>query len=480
MTSSGERSQSEILGERFRRVPWRRMMREAVRERLGHGPMVLPGRLEGAVFGQLAGSLPWSSRPCAARRSSMLDMLEVLLADRPDPGADASVVAPVGLSGLCAEPPVTVLPIPLVLRHRDDGVLIDQVRRAADAGSVDGERLLASALHALLLRELMTGDRHPSSILRQAAGRLRSVLAVSGLPGSGQLAQPAVAVAALDAFVHRARDGSPDVVVDGFWSGWDAFAHSRSYEEAVTRARSATEAGRSAVGPAVAGGLAGMRWGRAAIPVAWRRAMPDGPRARVLVDRRIETDLASWDGEPWRTSSSSPLQVDALDLTGLDGCAGSVGITSLPGRRYVGYHTGAHWRDLDADAARMRELGVAVLLLLVEDAELVRCRAIGIGEALDAQRVELVRFPIHDPLLPRAGPAFHSTIATLLRRVWRGDSVAIACRGGLDRAGMSGACLLREAGLPPDVAIERVQRARRGALTLPDQQAYVRAWPPGR
>jgi protein-tyrosine phosphatase len=45
---------------------------------------------------------------------------------------------------------------------------------------------------------------------------------------------------------------------------------------------------------------------------------------------------------------------------------------------------------------------------------------------------------------------------------------------------MTAACLLREAGLDASTAIERVQRARPGALALPDQQAYVRGWPPGR
>ena len=45
---------------------------------------------------------------------------------------------------------------------------------------------------------------------------------------------------------------------------------------------------------------------------------------------------------------------------------------------------------------------------------------------------------------------------------------------------MAAACLLCEAGLGADDAIDRVQRARPRALTLPDQQAYVREWPPER
>jgi hypothetical protein len=215
------------------------------------------------------------------------------------------------------------------------------------------------------------------------------------------------------------------------------------------------------------------------VPAVLRRRLAQGPAVRGLADRLIETDAPGWDGRPWRTSTSSPLRIDRLDLSGLDGCAaGAAGITFLPGRRYVGYHTGAQWRDLDADAARLRELGTDTLLLLVEDRELVRCRVTGIGEALAAHGVELVRFPIRDPLLPRDGDAFRRTIAALLGRVRTGGSVAIACRGGLDRAGLTAGCLLREAGLGAAEAIDRVQAARRGALTLPDQQAYVRAWPP--
>jgi hypothetical protein len=230
---------------------------------------------------------------------------------------------------------------------------------------------------------------------------------------------------------------------------------------------------------AVAGGLAGAHWGSGGVPPEWRRRLRDPPGVRTLVDHLVETDAPGWDGEPWRTSTSDPLRVDPVDLAGVVELGrGEVGITALPGKRYVGYHTGAHWRDLDADAARLRRLGFGVLLLLVEDRELVRCRATGIGEALAAAGVELVRFPIRDPLLPRDGTAFRATVASLLARAREGGSVAIACRGGFDRAGMATACLLREAGLGPVDAIDRVQRARAGALTLPDQQAYVRDWPP--
>jgi protein-tyrosine phosphatase len=101
-----------------------------------------------------------------------------------------------------------------------------------------------------------------------------------------------------------------------------------------------------------------------------------------------------------------------------------------------------------------------------------------IGDVLPAHGVELVRFPIPDPLLPRDGAAFRATIAALLGRAENGTRIAIACRGGLDRSGLAAGCLLREAGLQAEEAIGRVHAARPGSLTLPDQQAYVRRWPP--
>jgi hypothetical protein len=431
MTRQEEPSQADVLRARFSRVPWRTVLAASIRERRGSGPTVLPDRLEGAVLGCLAAGGP-SGGP------RLLDVLEALL--------DGAPVVP------RAEATADLLPLPLVLRGTDDGALIASV-----AGSGPGagtNHLIPGALFALVARRLLAGERRRGAALDRAARALRA---------TGEAATPS----GTDGLLPR----------DGFHGGWAAFAGSAGYKEAVERARDAAPD----PGPAaVAGALAGLYWGSEAVPPGWRRTLPDQRRVRVLVDRLVETDAPGWDGRPWRTSTSSPLRVDALDLSGLGIDGGSAGITFLPGRRYVGYHTGAHWRDLDADAERLRDLGVGTLLLLVEDAELVRCRVAGIGEAMAAHGVELVRFPIPDPLLPRDAAAFRRTVDGLLDRIRAGASIAIACRGGLDRAGMTSACLLREAGLDAGAAIERVQRARRGALTLPDQQAFVRAWPPRR
>jgi hypothetical protein len=172
--------------------------------------------------------------------------------------------------------------------------------------------------------------------------------------------------------------------------------------------------------------------------------------------------------------------VDELDLDGTDlgPDAGRIGITLLPGKRYVGTWTGWHWRDLDADAEGLHELGFDVLFLLVEDSELEDCRVTDIGEVLLEHGVGLVRFPIIDPTLPSDPLAYRAVVMELLDRIRGGTSVAIACRAGLDRSGMTAACFLREAGIEAEESIDRVHRARQHTLTVPMQQDFVRAWPP--
>ena len=91
---------------------------------------------------------------------------------------------------------------------------------------------------------------------------------------------------------------------------------------------------------------------------------------------------------------------------------------------------------------------------------------------------ELIRYPIRDPRTPTDPAGYRLAVQDLLERIRRGQTVAIACRGGLDRSGMTAACLLVEAGLDAEAAMDRVQAAREGSITIEEQRAFVRAWPP--
>jgi hypothetical protein len=124
-------------------------------------------------------------------------------------------------------------------------------------------------------------------------------------------------------------------VVDSFWSAWDAFASASDYRETVVKATYGNDTDTTA---AIAGGLAGIYWGVDHIPIDWLRGLRDRHIPRELVDRLVETDTSVANGATWRTSRHDPLRVDELDLVGTsaDGAGGRIGITFLPGKRYVG------------------------------------------------------------------------------------------------------------------------------------------------
>ena len=349
---------------------------------------------------------------------------------------------------------------PLVGRPVDDATLVAHAHAASRTTHGHARCQAACALYALIVRRLLHGDE-PAAALRTARRTLRRLYAADPAC-SAHLA----GLDELEAWTGRSGRG---YVLDAFWSAWDAFAEARGYDDAIERAiRHGNDTDTTA---AIAGGLAGVRWGWRRIPTPWRRRMRGREVATPLVDRLVETTGT-------RTSTMSPLRVDAIALDEVDGVdAGRLGITFLPGKKRDGY-TGPHWRDVELDAATLRDHGVDTLLLLVEDIELEWCMVPELAEALARAGVDLVRFPIRDPRIPTRSQemGFRVAIRDMVTRIRAGKSVAIACRGGIDRSGMAAACVLVEAGVPTETAIERVHAGRRGSLTKREQLAYVRSW----
>jgi ADP-ribosyl-[dinitrogen reductase] hydrolase len=372
------------------------------------------------------------------------------------PAAEAGAADALGNGSL-----MRILPLALVLR---DGPAAGLVRLAGIASGVthgSAEARIACALYSVLVRRLLEGEEDRLAALEHAISSVREA------PPEGTSSDD------LDAFLAWTGRAGRGRVVDSFWSAWEAFAGADGYRDAVVSAvRYGNDTDTTA---AIAGGLAGVRWGIDGIPREWLTGLRDRGMVQALVDRLVETD-------GWRTSTSSPLRLDPLDLSGLDGLdrsGGQVRLTFLPGRQRHGA-LGKHWRDLDIDAARIRrEYGAKVLVLFVEDHELDWCRAWRIAEVLESHGIELIRHPISDPVGFSADPeGYRALVRAMLDRVRAGETVAIACRGGVDRTGTMAGCMLREAGAGPDEAIERVHRARRRTLTRPDQQRFVRDWRP--
>jgi protein-tyrosine phosphatase len=357
-----------------------------------------------------------------------------------------------------------ILPVALAGRGLDDATL---VRWAVTvSGVTHGAALprVACALYALVAKRLLAAPAPPEAPESPGAAFVAAREALAAQVADTPLADALVELLAWD---RRTGGGH---VADSFWSAWEAFEGADSYQAAVTRAvRLGHDTDTTA---AIAGGLAGIRWGIDGIPVAWHGAMRGHDVAGPLVDRLLA-------GAGWRTSTGSPLRVDWVllgDVPGLAAAPGALGMTLLPGKRRDGY-SGPHWRDPVADARRLRDVhGCDTFLLLVEDVDLAMSRAWETIPALEAAGIRVVRHPVPDLDVPRDPAAFRVTLDDMLARIRGGHRVVVACRGGLGRTGTAVACLLVDGGVPPDEAIARVRAARPGTVERRIQEDFVRSW----
>jgi ADP-ribosylglycohydrolase len=168
-----------------------------------------------------------------------------------------------------------ILPLALVDPPADDAELVERAHLASRVTHGHPNCQVACALYVLVARTLLEqpdGDREAALAL--ATDRLLAVYAT----------QPAFASVLRALLAHRSNLRKPGGgwVLDSFWSAWEAFARADSYRETiVTAVGYGNDTDTTA---AIAGGLAGIRWGldeaSGGIPAAWLAAL----RGRDLVE----------------------------------------------------------------------------------------------------------------------------------------------------------------------------------------------------
>ena len=161
-----------------------------------------------------------------------------------------------------------------------------------------------------------------------------------------------------------------------------------------------------------------------------------------------------------------------------DGLPGRLGLTHLPGKhgissRYPGLE---YRRDLDADLALLRGMGVGTLLLLVEDHELALWGDPGIVARAAKEGITVRRHPTPDGGVVDS-PGTMAGLLVELRHARARSDAAIACMGGVGRTGLVAACALVEAGLGPADAIRTIRRLRHpDAVETEVQHRFVEAY----
>ncbi|MBB5233402.1 cyclin-dependent kinase inhibitor 3 family protein [Deinococcus budaensis] len=172
------------------------------------------------------------------------------------------------------------------------------------------------------------------------------------------------------------------------------------------------------------------------------------------------------------TSETHPIRVDWID-TGL--WPGRLGLTFAPGKKGASVIQAGvtHERDLAADLDRLAGHGVNVLAPLIEAHEFELLGIADYPQAAEERGLTVLPCPVRDRDVPGDLETFGAFLDELMDHLLDGRAVVVHCRGGLGRAGLTAACLLTQAGMPPEQAVTRVRAARPGAIETAAQERFV-------
>jgi ADP-ribosylglycohydrolase len=173
-----------------------------------------------------------------------------------------------------------ILPLALVDVPDDEAELVERAHLASRVTHGHPHCQVACALYVLVARRIRPGIG-PEDALADAVDRLHAVYT----------AQPTFTPVLDWLLAHRSNLRKPGGgwVLDSFWSAWSAFADGSSYRDTIVRAVSLGNDTDTTA--AIAGGLAGLRWGlderSGGIPRQWLSAL----RGKEIVEPLLRGTL---------------------------------------------------------------------------------------------------------------------------------------------------------------------------------------------
>lgn len=261
-------------------------------------------------------------------------------------------------------------------------------------------------------------------------------------------------------------------VVDSLNSAIAAFDRGSDYASAI---REAVAMGQDTdTTAALAGGLAGLRWGLNGIPAPWRSALRGAELARPLLDSLCERyDYGTPASATARTSHTHPLRIGTVTLSS----GGRIGVTFCPGKKQSDAITGQWDRDLDLDLVAIRAWGAQHLVSLIEDHEFRELGVEALPERSLAHELQWHHAPIVDGSIPDGAfeAKWKALGGTLVDALAQGGAVVVHCKGGLGRAGTIAARLLLELREceTAEEAMQRVRSVRPDAIETVAQEQYL-------
>jgi protein-tyrosine phosphatase len=129
---------------------------------------------------------------------------------------------------------------------------------------------------------------------------------------------------------------------------------------------------------------------------------------------------------------------------------------------------GGDW--LEDEIGAWGRAGVDVLVSLLEADEEAQLDLLGESNAAETNGIQFMSFPIPDRDVPASMPNFLSLVARVSKALEQGKNVAVHCRQGIGRSGLTAAGILATTGIEPDTAMEIVSAARGLAVPETDNQ----------
>jgi ADP-ribosyl-[dinitrogen reductase] hydrolase len=165
-----------------------------------------------------------------------------------------------------------ILPVALWEEDADGATLIERAHLASRVTHGHPRCQVTCALYVLIARALLSGQTNAATALDASVERLQA---------DTYHGRPEMERALTELVTHRSDPGvryGRAYVLDAFWSAWDAFALGGSYAETIERAIGYGHDTDTTA--AIAGGLAGIRYGMEGIPLEWLHAL----RGREIVE----------------------------------------------------------------------------------------------------------------------------------------------------------------------------------------------------
>lgn len=135
------------------------------------------------------------------------------------------------------------------------------------------------------------------------------------------------------------------------------------------------------------------------------------------------------------------------------------------GSLYVMPKPSSQW--LHEDVSYFTNLGINLVVSHLEKAEEYELGLVNEAGTLESAGIEFLCFPVADRGLPEL-VSFRKFIESLYTQIVDGANVAVHCRAGIGRTGVTSACILIRDAYESQAAIDTVSAAR--GIQIPDTQ----------